>query len=146
MNLLYKHFVLVVLTPLLIAGGLLGATPAAAQWGPDDDQDDASDWGEPSWEQEAPPVEDRHADDPSSTRLPDWADSGSFDEDGAERYDFGAEMHNPPPPPFDDGDISQVPVDGGLGFLILAGAGYAAHKLRRRDDEEVEGDENDVMP
>ena len=143
MNLLYKHWTLVaLLVPLLIAGGLLVATPAAAQWGPDDDQDDVPDWGEPSWEQEAPPVEDRHADEPSSTRLPDWADSGSFDEDGAERYDFGAEMQlDPPDLP---GPRPQVPVDGGLSLLALAGAGYAAHKLRRRDDED--GEDDDPMP
>ena len=142
MNLLYKHLVFVALVPLLIAGGLLVATPAAAQWGPDDDQDDVPDWGEPSWEQEAPPVEDRRADEPSSTRLPDWADSGSFDEDGAERYDFGAETNQgpapPPPPP------ERVPVDGGLSLLALAGAGYAAHKLRRRDEDD--DDEEDPMP
>ena len=120
--------------------GSFVATPAAAQWGPDDDQDDVPDWGEPSWEQEAPPVEDRHADEPSSTRLPDWADSGSFDEDGADRYDFGAEMHNAPGPPGDD-DPTFIPVDGGLSLLALAGAGYAAHKLRRRDDEDGEEDD-----
>ena len=145
MNLLYKHFVLVVLTPLLIAGGLLVATPAAAQWGPDDDQDDASDWGEPSWEQEAPPVEDRHADDPSSTRLPDWADSGSFEADDTDRYDFGDEVqpHAPPPPPPAD----PVPVDGGLSLLVLAGAGYAAHKLRRREEgDDSEDNDKDSMP
>ena len=143
MNLLYKHWTLVALVSLLIAGGLLVATPAAAQWGPDDDQDDASDWGEPSWEQEAPPVEDRHADEPSSTRLPDWADSGSFDEDGAERYDFGAEMQQEDPPIF-PGPPNQVPVDGGLSLLALVGAGYAAHKLRRRDEDD--NDEDAPMP
>ena len=145
MNLLYKHWTLVVLTPLLIAGGLLVATPAAAQWGPDDDQDDASDWGEPSWEQEAPPVEDRHADDPSSTRLPDWADSGSFEADDTDRYDFGAEMNQEdgPGPVLPDPPGEQIPVDGGLTLLALAGAGYAASKLRRRGDED---DDKDPMP
>ena len=144
MNLLYKHWTLVaLLVPLLIAGGLLVATPAAAQWGPDDDQDDASDWGEPSWEQEAPPVEDRRADEPSSTRLPDWADSGSFDEDGAERYDFGAEMQLDPPTFPREPEPGEIPVDGGLSLLVLAGAGYAASKLRRRDDED---DDKDPMP
>ena len=141
MNLLYKHFVLVILTPLLIAGGLLMVTPVTAQtnWGPDDEQESA--WGESSWDND-PSIDDPRTDDPASTRVPDWADSGSFDADGADRYDFGDEIqpHAPPPPPAPD----PVPVDGGLSLLVLAGAGYAAHKLRRRDDEE--GEDEDAMP
>ena len=41
---------------------------------------------------------------------------------------------DPPPPsaPSPPGDPSPVPVDGGLALLALAGAGYAAHRLRRR--------------
>ncbi len=35
----------------------------------------------------------------------------------------------PPPPP------DPVPLDGGLGLLALAGAGYAAKKLRARSAE-----------
>ncbi len=38
-------------------------------------------------------------------------------------------------PPFDfPDDPDPVPIDGGLGFLLLAGGGYAAYKLRRRKD------------
>lgn len=140
MNLLYKHIVLVILTPLLIAGGLLMATPVTAQtnWGPDDEQESA--WGESSWDSDTS-IDDPRIDDPASTRVPDWADSGSFEADGADRYDFGAEMQNGPT--FPDPPEEQIPVDGGLTLLALAGAGYAASKLRRRGDED---DDKDSMP
>lgn len=36
---------------------------------------------------------------------------------------------NPPTPP------PPVPVDGGLGLLALAGAGFAARKLRKKNDK-----------
>jgi hypothetical protein len=34
------------------------------------------------------------------------------------------------PPPFDD-NTSDVPIDGGLGFLLAAGIGYGANRLRK---------------
>ena len=37
-------------------------------------------------------------------------------------------------PPTTPSTPAQVPLDGGLGLLALAGAGYAAHKLRQRAD------------
>ncbi|MEL6610627.1 MAG: hypothetical protein AAFQ53_00915 [Bacteroidota bacterium] len=56
--------------------------------------------------------------------LPDWAAPSTsppaFEETPAE-----AVPTLPPNPP-------QVPIDGGLGLLALAGAGYAARKLRQR--------------
>ncbi|MEM0963128.1 MAG: hypothetical protein AAGK21_11410 [Bacteroidota bacterium] len=39
-------------------------------------------------------------------------------------------MEGPPPRP--GGTPTQVPIDGGLGLLALAGGAYAAHRLRRR--------------
>ena len=38
----------------------------------------------------------------------------------------------PGAPPNPGSAPAQVPVDGGLSLLALAGAGYAARKLRRR--------------
>lgn len=42
-------------------------------------------------------------------------------------------------------DVTDAPIDGGLGFLLAAGAGYVAHGLNRKrkrrkndEDEEVE--------
>lgn len=43
----------------------------------------------------------------------------------------------PPPPPSFGPDLPDdpdpIPVGGGLGWLVLAGAGYAVHRLRRDD-------------
>ncbi len=46
--------------------------------------------------------------------------------------------------PFDP-DTNDVPIDGGLGFLLAAGAGYDAHGLnrkrnRRKNEEDEEAD------
>ena len=46
----------------------------------------------------------------------------------------GGDPFEDPPPP--------IPVDGGVSLLALVGAGYAARKLRNRNDE----DESDDMP
>lgn len=71
----------------------------------------------------------------SAQNLPSWATSPP---PPAERGDGLADpspdsgpILPPPPPP--------VPIDGGLGLLAVAGAAYAAHRLRRRteDDEEA---------
>jgi hypothetical protein len=32
-------------------------------------------------------------------------------------------------------DPNKVPVDGGLAWLLAAGAGYAAHRLRKKEDD-----------
>ena len=59
------------------------------------------------------------------TDLPSWSTKPA-----AQAPETGAENVAPPPNP--GGAPTQVPVDGGLGLLALAGAGYAAKKLRRR--------------
>ncbi len=38
----------------------------------------------------------------------------------------------PPPPPPQD-----IPIDGGLGFLLAAGVAYAAKRLYKNRDQEV---------
>lgn len=92
-----------------------------------------------SWDTAPAPSDERsqyespRPDDPAGTGLPDWADSGASAGDsdwssGGAVAD-GVEMNNedPPAPP------PQLPVDGGLSLLALAGAGYAANRLRRRN-------------
>ena len=63
--------------------------------------------------------------------VPSWAspttDAPATTNDQA-RFGPGAPPPPPPPPP-------SVPLDGGLSFLALAGAGYAAHKLRRQRED-----------
>lgn len=55
--------------------------------------------------------------------LPDWAAPSAPEVSAATM---------PPPPPGGGGGTvpQQVPLDGGLGLLMLAGAGYAARTLR----------------
>lgn len=55
--------------------------------------------------------------------MPDWA--------APHRFESAPPPEDDPPDLPDDPPI--VPVDGGLALLALAGAGYAAHCLRRRD-------------
>jgi len=55
--------------------------------------------------------------------LPSWAAPSPGDAP-SENMGPGAPPPPPPPPP--------VPIDGGLSLLALAGAGYAAHRLRNR--------------
>lgn len=60
--------------------------------------------------------------------VPDWAKSSApapAATDAAEDVRGPGPPPPPPPPP-------PVPIDGGLGLLALAGAGYAAHKLRKQ--------------
>jgi len=40
-----------------------------------------------------------------------------------------------PPNPWDDEPDAGVPVDGGLGFLLAAGLGYGANRLRKKREE-----------
>jgi len=58
--------------------------------------------------------------------LPDWATPSGPDQTPAASSSFGPGAPPPPPPP------PPVPIDGGLSLLALAGAGYAAHRLRSR--------------
>ncbi len=55
--------------------------------------------------------------------IPRWND--------AERRGDGAEMNGVDMP----NDPNKIPVDGGLGLLLVAGAGYAAHRLRKKEDD-----------
>jgi hypothetical protein len=56
--------------------------------------------------------------------LPEWAAPSGAGAAPAEQLGPGAPPPPPPPPP--------VPIDGGLSLLALAGAGYAARRLRAR--------------
>ncbi len=57
--------------------------------------------------------------------LPDWA-APSAAAPALPTDNFGPGPPPPPPPP------PPVPIDGGLSLLAIAGAGYAAKKLRAR--------------
>ena len=62
-------------------------------------------------------------------QLPDWAaPSSSNPYEESESTAAAADPGVPPQP-------AAVPLDGGLGLLALAGAGYAAKKLRDHRDE-----------
>ncbi|GAB5536807.1 MAG: hypothetical protein Rubg2KO_30560 [Rubricoccaceae bacterium] len=65
----------------------------------------------------------------TATAVPDWAaPSAPMEPSGP----AAESMMNPPNPP---GAPTQVPLDGGLGLLALAGGAYAAKKLRERQSE-----------
>ena len=64
-----------------------------------------------------------HADDTGG--LPSWA-APSSPAPAAPMAPSAAAVPAPPPAP------DPVPIDGGLGLLALAGAGYAAKKLREK--------------
>ena len=73
--------------------------------------------------------------------LPDWAAPSQSEAISAPTDGGFASFVPCPPGQTDDGSggcipnpPTQVPVDGGLGLLALAGAGLAARKLRRRED------------
>ena len=67
------------------------------------------------------------AQDAVSSSLPEWAAPSA----PYEAPDVDA-MSAPPDPP---ATPDQVPLDGGLGLLALAGGAYAAKKLRERASE-----------
>jgi len=80
----------------------------------------------------------------ASTRLPAWAEpeSPAFrGDDGRGQRDLGPMANDAPDLP---GPPDQVPVDGGLSLLALAGAGYAARKLRQSSDDD-ESDRDDAV-
>lgn len=62
--------------------------------------------------------------------VPDWAKSSA---DAPAATDVSEDVRGPGPPP-PPPPPPPVPIDGGLGLLALAGAGYAAHKLRRKPE------------
>ncbi|HHP7238615.1 PID-CTERM protein-sorting domain-containing protein [Longibacter sp.] len=65
----------------------------------------------------------------SSVGLPSWAEPGNS------KQAITPPPNTPDDPPDLPGDPPQIPVDGGLGFLALAGAGYAVSRLRKRGDD-----------
>lgn len=65
----------------------------------------------------------------SSVGLPSWAEPGASSKSVTPPENTPMAPPPPPPPPV-------VPVDGGLGFLALAGAGYAVSRLRKSSTEE----------
>lgn len=65
----------------------------------------------------------------SGYEIPRW--------DNAEQQRDGRQMNMDTP-----NDPNKVPIDGGLGLLLVAGAGYAAHRLRKGKDDP----NDDVMP
>ena len=64
----------------------------------------------------------------SAQSVPKWAEPGTG-VSAAPADNLGGGPPPPPPPP------PQVPIDGGLGLLAVAGGAYAARRLRRRDGE-----------
>ena len=70
--------------------------------------------------------------------LPEWAEPSTRSPLAPAK---GNPITNQPDLP---DDPSPVPVDGGLSLLALAGAGYAARKLRQDKDED-ETDRDDVV-
>lgn len=70
----------------------------------------------------------------SDLNLPEWA-APSEPEAYESSSSLGAESTAPDMP----ADPESVPVDGGLGLLAAAGAGYAMYRLNRR--EEAAGEE-----
>ncbi len=68
----------------------------------------------------------------SPSNLPDWAEPSQPRDPSASSNSKG--MAAPPPNP--PGDPQQVPVDGGLALLAAAGAGYAARKLSKEQEDD----------
>lgn len=118
-----------ILTGLLLVGmGLVGTEPTQAQSRSGQSVPQEYRSGDQSPQQAKPP----------SSNLPDWAAPSSppaSQESGTGSIGGTGTNAKPPPPP---DPPSRVPVDGGLGFLALAGAGYAVRKLRA-DEEDPSG-------
>lgn len=74
----------------------------------------------------------------ASRQLPSWAEpnAGRPSDRGQEPRDRPGPITNAPPP-----GGEPVPVDGGLSLLALAGAGYAARKLRQSSGEDEDRDD-----
>jgi len=49
-------------------------------------------------------------------------------------------MSDNPPPPFNPGDPSPIPVDGGISLLLAAGAAYGVKKVRDSRKAKKEGE------
>ena len=56
---------------------------------------------------------------------------------GADRmYDIQTDADEDGPPVFDE-NVNSTPIDGGIGFLLAAGLGYGANRLRRRRKDKL---------
>lgn len=74
--------------------------------------------------------------------LPDWAEpSKPSTKQSMTPAQDEAITNDPPNLP---GDRTPIPVDGGLSLLALAGAGYAARKLRGGNGEDHDLDRDDI--
>lgn len=117
-------------TALLLGVLLMGvvSVPFAAQ-AQLTNQSPAADEREPRQER----LYDRQPEQPGSgvESLPSWAEpSTSGGQTGAKSKN--APPFGPPPPP---SPPPQVPVDGGLIWLLIAGGGYGVHKLLGSPEE-----------
>ena len=68
-----------------------------------------------------------------------WGDPGVPSGNGLNMdgmYDTQAGTENTDEIGFAD-DVTSTPVDGGIGFLLAAGLGYGANRLRRRKKDKV---------
>ena len=107
---------------MLVVGSGALAPPAAAQ----------SSWERAPDDRDTPAQHEQpNMPDPAGTGVPDWADSSDSKAYGDKEHSPGVGTNAPGPPD----DPSRVPVDGGLTLLALAGAGYAARRLRSRKEE-----------
>lgn len=100
---------------------VLSATPAEAQ----QQQRDMGNW-------EADRSSEAQSQVPRSSNLPSWAEPSATTRDApgsgvTSKALPGTPGENPP---------QQIPVDGGLALLAVAGAGYAVRKLRKTPDDE----------
>ena len=78
----------------------------------------------------------------ASTRLPSWAEPNFEQPSGRDQLPSQSPgpITNAPPP-----GGEPIPVDGGLSLLALAGAGYAARKLRQSSDDDDGADRDDAV-
>jgi len=83
-------------------------------------------------------TQDRPANGPTHTsQLPDWAEPATPSSKRTTKKEGGGikqemETRQPELP----GDPEQVPVDGGVALLAVAGAGYAVRKLNEEDEDD----------
>ena len=73
-----------------------------------------------------------------STGLPGWAAPRAPQSSFGQRGSRAPGMMNNSTAPGMPNDPSQVPVDGGLGWLAAAGAAYAASRLRKKNGSDEE--------
>ena len=77
---------------------------------------------------------DRGTQNPSGTQLPDWAKPRSPSDDDSRQGEAPARTRNQFPGLADD--PNRVPL-GGLEWLLAAGLGYGAYRLRGQGDDDA---------